>query len=185
MPKHRSREELEAGLDEILGAPKDHGRLEAIVVRPRANERVSVESAELSAGQGLEGDHWANGCWMSLPDGSPHPDVQICIMSARAIRQIAGDKADWPPAGDQLFIDMDMSRSNLTVGQRMQLGDTILEITEVPHNGCNKFSERFGIEATRFVNSRIGKENRLRGIYAKVIEPGTVKVGDSFDKIED
>lgn len=183
MVRHRSREELEGGLEDIAEAPKDRGRLEAIVLRPAFGERKTLNSAELSPDAGIKGDHWAKGCWRSLPDGRPDPDVQVCIMSARVIRLIAGDKANWPPAGDQLFIDLDLSRDNLAPGQRLSLGSTILEITEVPHNGCQKFVKRYGLDATQFVNSKIGKENRLRGIYAKVIEAGTISVGDIIEKV--
>lgn len=174
---------MEGGLDEIAEAPADKGRLEAIVVRPEINERRPVNSVELSAEDGVKGDHWAKGCWKSLSDGSPDPDVQICIMSARVIRLLAGDKANWPPAGDQLFIDLDLSRDNLVPGQRLKLGGATLEITEVPHNGCQKFIERYGLEATQFVNSKFGKEHRFRGVYAKVVETGSVSVGDIIEKI--
>lgn len=184
MIDHRSREELELGLDVIAEAPKDHGRLEAIVVRPEHNERRPVNSVEISPEEGVKGDHWAKGCWKSLPDGRPDPTVQICIMSARVIRLLAGDKAHWPPAGDQLFIDLDLSRSNLEPGQLLKLGGAVIEITDVPHNGCDKFVERYGLAATQFVNSKIGKENRFRGIYAKVIETGTISVGDTVEKID-
>ena len=170
-------------MEDIVDAPKDHGRLEAIVIRPAHNERKPVNSAELSPENGVKGDHWAKGCWKSLPGGNPHPDVQICIMSARVIRLLAGDKANWPPAGDQLFIDLDLSKANLVPGQRLSLGNTILEITDVPHLGCQKFIERYGRDATQFVNSKIGKENRLRGVYAKVIEAGTISVGDLVEKV--
>ena len=183
MAYHRSREELDRGVDDIMEAPKDRGRLEAIVIRPENNERRPVNSIELSAKEGVKGDHWAKGCWKSLPDGNPHPDVQICIMNARVIRKIAGDKAHWPPAGDQLFIDLDLSRDNLIPGQRLKLGGATLEITEVPHNGCQKFIERYGLDATQFVNSKFGKEHRFRGVYAKVVEDGAVSVGDLIEKI--
>ena len=183
MVHHRSREELESGLDEIAEAPKDQGRLEAIIVRPEHNERKPVNSIELSPEHGVKGDHWAKGCWKTLADGSPDPDVQVCIMSARVIRLLAGDKAHWPPAGDQLFVDLDLSRSNLEPGQRLTLGSAVIEITAVPHNGCNKFIERYGLAATQFVNSKFGKENRFRGIYAKVIDAGTISVGDMVEKI--
>ncbi len=183
MVQHRNREELELGLEDIADAPRDRGRLEAIVIRPKQNERRPVNSVELSPEHGVMGDHWAKGCWKSLSDGSPHPDVQICIMNARVIRLIAGDKANWPPAGDQLFIDLDLSKANLEPGQRLKVGDTVLEITDTPHLGCQKFIERYGRDATQFVNSKIGKENRFRGVYAKVIESGTVSVGDIVTKV--
>lgn len=183
MADHRSREELDQGLEEIAKAPKDGGRLEAIVIRPRANERRPVNSVEISADLGVNGDHWAKGCWKTLPDGNPHPDVQICIMNARVIRLLAGDKDNWPPAGDQLFFDLDLSRDNLEPGQRLKLGGAVIEITDVPHNGCRKFIERYGLAATQFVNSKFGKENRFRGVYAKVVETGTISVGDMIQKV--
>lgn len=184
MMRHRSHEELDGGQGLIGEAPRDQGRLEAIVVRPAQGERQSLARVDLSPEGGVHGDHWAKGCWKSLPDGRPDPDVQICIMNARVIRLIAGDIANWPPAGDNLFIDLDLGRSNLMPGQRLALGSTILEITAVPHNGCKKFIERYGLAATQFVNSKAGKERRLRGIYAKVIEAGTVSVDDVASKLE-
>ncbi|MGI9433285.1 MAG: MOSC domain-containing protein [Geminicoccaceae bacterium] len=183
MVEHKRSAALEGALDQIASAPKDQGRLEAIVVRTDVGARQSLHHVALSADGGVAGDHWAKGCWKSLPDGRPDPDVQICIMNARVIRAIAGDIKNWPPAGDNLFVDLDLGRQNLVPGQRLSVGEAILEITSIPHNGCNKFAERFGIEATRFVNSKMGKENRLRGIYAKVVQDGTVSVADVVTKI--
>ncbi len=183
MVDHRSREELDLGLEEIGRAPKDKGVLEAIVIRPSTNERRPLERVRISAEAGVEGDSWSKSCWKTLPDGSPDPDVQVCIMSARVIRLLAGDKAHWPPAGDQLFIDLDLSKDNLAPGQRLKLGEAVIEITAEPHNGCKKFAARYGPAATQFVNAREGKERRLRGIYARVVEPGEISVGDTVEKL--
>ncbi|MBX2855964.1 MAG: hypothetical protein KTR21_13320 [Rhodobacteraceae bacterium] len=180
---HRSKAELEAALPEILAAPKDDGRLEMIIVRPGAGERVTPQSVELSATGGVAGDHWSKGCWLSTEDGAPHPDVQICIMSARCIRAIAGEPENWPPAGDNLFIDMDLAPGNLPPGTRLRLGTAELVITAEPHNGCQAFIDRFGRDACLFVNLGVGKENRLRGIYARVIRDGRISVGDRARKL--
>ncbi len=183
MAGHLSRDELEAGLVEILRSPSDQGVLRAVVIRPETDARQSLHRCELSAEQGVHGDNWARGCWLSLPDGRPHPDVQVTIMNARTIALIAQDEARWPLAGDNLYVDLDLSTANLPPGTRVGIGSAVLEITAVPHNGCNKFAERFGLEATRFVNSKEGKRLHLRGIYARIARPGTITVGDPVSKL--
>jgi len=183
MVRHLDRGELEAGLEEIQRSPGARGELKAIVVRPATDARESLQRCGVSAELGVHGDSWAKGCWMSLPDGRPHPDVQIAIMNARAIALIAQEEARWPLAGDNLFVDLDLSEANLPAGTRLAIGPALLEITAVPHNGCQKFAARFGVEATRFVNSKEGKRLHLRGIYARVVQPGTIAVGDLVSKL--
>jgi MOSC domain-containing protein YiiM len=183
MTKHLSLEELREGLSEILESPKDRGALKAIVIRPETDARRSLRECELSPEGGVHGDNWAKGCWMSLPDGRPHPDVQVTIMNARTIALIAQDETRWPLAGDNLFVDLDLGEANLPPGTRLALGTARLEITAVPHNGCKKFAARFGVDATRFVNSREGKRLHLRGIYAKIVQGGTIAVGDAVEKL--
>jgi MOSC domain-containing protein YiiM len=180
---HLGREELEAGLDEILSSPSERGVLKAVVVRPETNARLSLQRCEISPELGVHGDNWAKGCWMTLPDGRPHPDVQVAIMNARTIALIAQEEARWALAGDNLYLDLDLSTANLPPGTRLGVGSALLEITAVPHNGCAKFAERFGVEATRFVNSRAGKRLHLRGIYARIVQPGVITVGDLVSKL--
>jgi len=183
MARHPTREELEAGLAEVLAAPKDHGAIKAILVRPVSEERQDVSSCDVSLAGGVAGDHWASGCWKTTDDGKPHPDVQICIMNSRCIEMIAGSRENWPPAGDNLFVDMDLSPENLAPGTQVRAGNAVLEITDTPHNACAKFIDRYGRDAAVFVNTGAGRDNRLRGIYARVVKDGTINVGDTFDKI--
>ena len=183
MSIHLSFEQLEHNLAYILDAPADQGELKLIVTRPVSGQRVLHQSIELSAEKGVTGDKWSNDCWLKLEDGSSDPDVQICIMSARCIEIAAADKDRWALAGDNLYIDMDLSINNLQPGDRLTLGSSLLEITAQPHDACLKFTNRFGREASRFVNNQCGRENRLRGIYAKVIINGEIKVGDKFCKV--
>lgn len=183
MPRHLTRAELEAGLPEILAAPVDEGELRAIVVRPARGERRDVPACEISLAGGVHGDHWASGCWKSTETGEPHPDVQICIMNARCIGLIAQERANWPPAGDNLFIDMDLSPSNTPPGQRLAIGTAVIEITDTPHNGCDDFIRRYGRDACVFVNTGAGKALRLRGIYARVVQDGRIAVGDRVVKL--
>lgn len=183
--KHLNWDELNEGLPAILQSPKDHGTLRAIVVRPGENQRFSPAECHLSPELGLEGDSWAKGCWLSLPDGSPHPDAQVTIMNARAIELIARQQSNWSLAGDNLYVDLDLSEQNLGCGQRLLIGSAILEVVDRSHTGCSKFAQRFGQDAMRFVNSPEGTRLHLRGIYAKIIEAGTVRVGDLVAKAED
>lgn len=176
MTEHLGREELRAGLDHICRSPADGGSLEAIVIRPATDVRRSLHRCELSPEGGVHGDNWA--------ERRPHPDVQVTLMNARTIALIAREKPRWELAGDQLYVDLDLSAENLPPGTRLGVGGAVLEITAEPHNGCAKFAARFGIEATRFVNSREGKRLHLRGVYAKVVEAGTVTVGDALIKLQ-
>jgi hypothetical protein len=176
--KHLTWAELEAGLGMIRQAPKDAGTLELIVRRPQVGVRDVLDVAALSTEEGLVGDSWSKRKSSRTLDGSPHPDMQLNIMSSRAIGLIAQDKARWPLAGDQLFLDMDLSGENLPPGTRLAIGTAVIEVTDQPHTGCGKFVERFGVDAMKFVNSAVGRALHLRGINARVVQAGTIRVGD-------
>ena len=180
--KHLTKDELEAGLDEIRRSPKDEGPLELIVRRPRVNEREILEFGELDLVEGLKGDTWKIRSSSRTDDGSAHPEMQLNIMNSRAIALVAQSKERWCLAGDQFYVDLDLSAENLPPGTRLEFGSAIIEVTPQPHTGCKKFVERFGVEAMKFVNSPTGRELHLRGINAKVIQPGTVRVGDRVKK---
>ncbi len=153
------------------------------MIRLEGGRRRDLESCEISLAGGTHGDHWANGCWKSTEDGRPHPDVQICIMNARCIGLIAQERDNWPPAGGNLFIDMDLTPANTPPGTRLAIGTALIEITDTPHNGCNSFIERYGRDACIFVNTGEGKRLRLRGIYGRVVQDGRVTVGERVSKI--
>ena len=176
-------EEYRQRRDWIRESPKDNGVVRAIVVRPITNEREELQKCELSPEMGVHGDNWSTECWLKLEDGSPHPDVQVAMMNARVIELLTQDRSRWQLSGDQLFIDFDLSRENVVTGQRLQLGTAALEITDREHSGCGKFSNRFGIDALKFVNSPQGRQLRLRGIYAKIVKRGNIAVGDRVKKL--
>ncbi|MEM9464230.1 MAG: MOSC domain-containing protein [Actinomycetota bacterium] len=180
---HLSRDELEAGLDHVRAAPSDLGTLELIVQRPAEDMRVVLAEAELNLEEGLAGDNWNQRGSKRSEDGGPHPDMQLNIMNVRILEQIAGTTDRMPLAGDQLIVDLDLSEANLPPWTTLAIGDAVIEITDQPHNGCAKFSRRFGVEAHRFVNSPLGKELHLRGVNARVVSPGTIRQGDTIRKI--
>ena len=182
--KHLSASELEAGLDHIKEAPEDNGVLEMIVRRPEENEREVLVQGELDLELGLLGDNWKTRGSSRTNDGFGHPEMQLNIMNSRATALVAQEKSRWKLAGDQLYIDLDLSDDNLKPGSRLEIGEAIVEVTEIPHNGCKKFVNRFGLDAMKFVNSPIGKKLHLRGINAKVVKPGTVKTGDKVVKLK-
>ena len=180
--RHLTADELEAGLDEILRSPRDEGRLEMIVRRPRAGEREALAEGVLDLAEGLVGDNWKDRGSSRTPDGSPHPDMQLNVMNSRVLALVARDRGRWELAGDQLIVDMDLSEENLPAGTRLALGSAVIEVTEQPHTGCKKFVERFGLDAIKFVNAPERKGLRLRGLNARVVRPGVMRVGDAVGK---
>ena len=181
--KHLTMQELEAALDHLREAPKDDGVLQLIVCRPQVDKREEMDQAELDPVKGLIGDNWIVRPSSKTPDGSPHPEMQINIMNVRVTALVAQERERWSLAGDQLYIDMDLSKENLPAGSRIQVGSAVLEVSPLPHTGCAKFVSRFGVDAMKFVNSEVGKELCLRGINAKVVQAGTVKVGQTAKKL--
>ena len=181
--EHRSADELTAGLDEILRSPAAEGTIELIVRRPAEDEREVLEEGTLDLTEGLVGDAWLARGSRSRPDGSANPDAQLTLMNARAADVITGSRDRWPLAGDQLYVDLDLSVDNLPAGTQLAVGDAVIEVTPEPHTGCAKFSARFGTEALKFVNKSPGRELRLRGVNTCVVTPGAVRVGDAITKL--
>lgn len=178
-----SMPELEAGLEYIRQSPRDNGTLKMIVRRPNEDAREVVESAEIDLYQGLIGDNWKTRGSKRTSDGSANPNAQITVTNVRAIHLMAREMDRYPLAGDQLYVDMDLSDDNLPPGTRLRIGSVVLEVSADPHTGCNKFSARFGVEALKFVNSPEGKRLHLRGINTRVVEGGILHVGDAVKKL--
>ncbi len=178
MMQHLSRAQLEAGLGLVLGSPRADGALVLLVRRPAAGIRELVAEATLDPAAGLVGDNWLDRGSSSTPDGSADPQRQVTVMNAQLAELVAGSPDRMPLAGDQLYLDLDISVGNLPAGSLLRVGDAVLEVSAAPHLGCAKFVERFGSDAMRFVNSRVGRQLRLRGMNARVVRAGTVRLGD-------
>lgn len=177
---HPTTVELEAALDEIRRSPTDVGRLEAIVRRPAPLEREVLDEGELSLDDGLVGDCWRSRGSRSTEDGSAHPEMQLNLMNSRALAAVSPDPTRRALAGDQLHVDLALGPDDLPPGSRLAIGSAVIEVTARPHRGCAKFRDRFGVDAMRFVNSAVGRQLNLRGINAKVVQPGTIRVGDTI-----
>jgi hypothetical protein len=176
--RHLTREELEAGLDAIRQSPRDRGVVELIQRRPAVGEREPLDEGRLDAVEGLVGDTWIRRASKMTPNGSPHPRMQLTVMNARAASLVAVTRDRWALAGDQLFVDLYLILDNLPPGTLLEMGSAIIEVSEVPHTGCDQFVSRFGLDAMKFVNSPVGRRLNLRGINAVVMQGGTVRVGD-------
>jgi hypothetical protein len=181
--EHRDAAALEAGVADVRLAPDDDGRVELIVARPEVEAREVLTEARLDDHEGLVGDNWRPRGNPRREDGSADPEAQVTLMNARAAALVAGDRARWPLAGDQLYVDFDLGVENLPPGSRLAIGEAVVEVSAKPHTGCAKFQARFGKDALRFVNSPVGRELNLRGINTKVVSGGVVRTGDPVRKV--
>jgi MOSC domain-containing protein YiiM len=172
---HLDLTSLEAGLDEIRRSPMDHGEVVLIVRRPAEAERETLTEAYVDTVAGLVGDGWRS--------GRADPARQVTVTNARAIALLAQSPERWPLAGDQLYVDLDLSGRNLPPGAQLEVGSAVLEVTAEPHRGCKKFAARFGLDALRFVNSTVGYALNLRGINTRVVQAGVVRPGDVIRKL--
>ena len=169
-------EQIEAGMSNVLAAPHDRGKLEAIVIRPTQDQRELRESVYLSPEGGVEGDRWVS--------SKGDPRAQVSLMNARLLRWIAQGDERMPLAGDNLVVDLDLSEANLPAGQKLAVGEALIEVTDLAHTGCSKFAERFGPDAVRYINAAERRSLRLRGVYARVVKAGAVQIGDIVQKVE-
>src|SRR5688572_14225768 len=183
-PEPKTLAALAECLPHIRQSPQHEGTLALIVRRPQVDAREVLAEGELDTVEGLVGDTWSQRGSSRTADGSPHPDMQLNLMNARVVEAVAGTMKRWPLAGDQLYVDLDLSQANLPPGTHLAIGSAVIEITPQPHTGCGKFSARFGVDALKFVNSPEGRMLGLRGVNAKVISPGRVRTGDPVRKMQ-
>jgi MOSC domain-containing protein YiiM len=180
---HLTTQQISDGFSRVLESPKDAGTLEAIVIRPASGQRERPAKARLTAEGGVEGDRWAATSWLKLPDGRPDPRVQVAVMNARILRLLAGDEERISLAGDNLIVDFDLSEANVPVGQKLAVGEVVIQVSDQAHTGCGKFQQRYGKDAVQYINAPRGRSLRLRGLFASIVQGGTVREGDSVRKL--
>lgn len=182
---HRTMEELKGKLDVFRESPTKQGTVDQIVCRPEVGTRKVLTEGVLDEESGLVGDCWKTRGSSRSPDRSALKDAQLTLMNSRVIDAIAPSKEQWSLAGDQFFVDFDLSPANIPPGTRLKLGQALIEVTAEPHLGCRKFKDRFGRDAVLFVNSAEGKAINARGVNARIIQPGLVTTGDSVSIVSD
>jgi MOSC domain-containing protein YiiM len=168
--RYRSFDDLERALRALPPAPKERGRVALIVARGDGGLRSTPDRVRLEPGRGIPGDAWGR---------RPHASADGSITAMR--RDVAELLANGQPialAGDQLFVDLDL---RLPPGTRLRAGRALLEVTPKPHNGCGKFSARFGPDALRLTAEPRLRPLNLRGVYLKVVEAGELAPGDAID----
>src|SRR5258706_9897808 len=169
---HRPLAALEQALRALARADRDAGRL-ALIVRRRADGvRETPECVELSLDDGVPGDGWGR-----RPPRDP--EAQLAVMR-RDVAELIAHGQPLTVFGDNLFVELDVSAANLPAGARLRVGGALVVVTAKPHDGCNKFQARFGADALRLVQPKPTRDQNLRGIYWRVIEPGAVRVGDEI-----
>lgn len=179
--------ELGEHLDHLRSAPRDTGTLDLVVRRPAPGRREVMQEGILDLRLGMVGDDWLERCTSRALATGRHLDAQLNVMGSRMIGLLAADDETRALAGDQLYLDLDLSHDNLPAGSRLAIGDAgrgaVIEVTAKPHAGCRKFVRHFGSEAVRFLNSPEGRRLRLRGFNARVVTPGVVRRGDTVTKL--
>ncbi len=176
----RTFDELEALWASTPPQPRDRGTVRLLSVRREPGVHETPTSVAVTVEGGLEGDRWAHG-WR---ERDPDRQAQVTLMNAAVTELVAAGRQPLHEAGDNILVDFDISVDNLPAGTRLRVGDVLLEISEVPHTGCSKFAARFGQDALRWANWRHWRERRLRGFNARVVEPGTVRVGDAVERLD-
>ena len=183
MSHHLTTDQLGAGLEHVLQSPANDGALLKIVRRTEVDQREVVQEGDLNETAGLVGDNWKTRGSSSTVDGSAHPEAQVTIINSRLLALIAQSDERWELSGDQLIVDLDISVDNLPAGTQLSVGSAVIEVSKKPHTGCGKFAQRFGKDALRFISTPRGNALRLRGVNTRVIQSGSVRVGDGVTKL--
>jgi hypothetical protein len=173
--RFRSFDDLMQMLKAMPPSGKDDGRVALLMRRGRGGRREALQKVVLEANDGVPGDVWGRSAQRTA-------DMQIAVME-KGVAELIANGQPLILFGDCLVLDLDLSAGNLPPGSRLRVGEALLEVTPVPHNGCQKYRARFGPDALRFVWLQELRHRNLRGIYMRVVTPGEVELGDRVNVI--
>ncbi len=162
-------------LDALPAAPRTDGRVVSLMARVDGGRRTLLPRASMTPESGMPGDAWGRG-------RSPNLESQLTVMQ-RDVAELIANGQPLELFGDNLILDLDLSKENLPTGSRLRAGGVTLEVTPMPHNGCRKFRARFGLEALELVSDKQLRHRNLRGVYMRVVEGGEVAAGDAVTVI--
>ena len=167
-----------------IGNPDHLGRfdIKTEVKSPNVGQNLQ-DHLDLTVGEGIRGERWTKKPWLTLPDGSPDPRIQVSILPKRIMDLCWRDRATTPHPGDTMIVDMDLGHENLPVGTRLQAGSAVLEVSDKFNTGCTKWRDRYGQDSLRWINRKENRPHRLRGILCKIVQDGPVRVGDQLAKL--
>lgn len=155
------------------------GRVEHLINRPSEGVHVPVDALYLDVELGIRGARWYETAWLSLPGGGPDPRVQVSVTNTQVIRSFTGpDPESQFRCGDNMYVDLNLTQAALPVGAWIQVGEAVLQVSDVENDACGKFAQRFGAEAFRCVRRSEHAALRLRGIFCSIPHSGSVRVGD-------
>ncbi|MFT3781378.1 MAG: hypothetical protein QM790_05120 [Nibricoccus sp.] len=177
-------DELNRRYAAIPALPKNDARVEALCVRPDLGAREIREEIDFDPVHGAIGDRWERKTWMYLPDGKPDPRVQIAICNAQVIAMLQELTETNHHPGDTLFTNLDLSHANLPRGSKLQVGNAIIEISDVENDACMKFAKHHGSVVLDWIRLPQNRPLRLRGAFAKVSVGGKVRIGDVIKRID-
>jgi len=169
-------EELERAWQDAPPLPRGRGGVRRICVRTGGGAHACPPRVRVTCEGGVDGDRWAREPQRRL-------DAQVTLIAARVAEWIARPGSPPEAAGDNFHVDLDVGVEALPVGTRIRLGTAVVEVTALPHSGCAKFRDRFGLDAVRWVNDPGHRERRLRGVNCRVIADGEVAVDDAVELV--
>lgn len=170
--------ELQAALDHIRAAPRDNAPIDTLCFRPDRNERTFPDELTLTVDQGIPGERWLKSPWLTLPDGSPDPRIQVSILPRRVLDAVWLDRDTTPHPGDTMVVDIETSFESLPPGTRLRAGTAVIEVTDAYNDGCVKWRARYGDDAKDWLVTPDNYDLRLRGILCRIVQDGVVRVGD-------
>lgn len=175
-----SRAECDAALPHILAAPRDGAAIDSLCFRPAYGERRFPDQLHLTVAGGIADERWLKAPWLTLPDGSPDPRIQVSILPRRVMDLCWRDRDTTVHPGDTMVADLDMSEANLPAGTRLRVGSAVLEVSDKFNTGCAKWRDRYGADSLAWINHKPNRPLRLRGVLCRIVQDGVINASDQI-----